>query len=119
MRGNGSRPGAGRPARLGVRKGDIVRVLSGKDRGRKGKILRVIPDEGKVVIEGVNVVKKHQRATAKVMQGGIIDQEAPLAASKVMLVCNKCNEPSRVTRKELPNGRRVRACKRCGEVLDK
>lgn len=118
MRESGWRPGAMR-ARLGVKKGDIVLVLKGKDRGRRGKVLRVLPDEGRVVIEGINVVKKHQRATGKVMQGGIIDQEAPMPSANVMLVCNKCNEPSRVARRELPDGRRVRTCKRCGEILDK
>lgn len=102
-----------------VRKGDTVVVLSGKDAGRRGKVVRTVPSEGKVIVEGVNIIKKHMRPTQKVMQGGIINQEAPLPSAKVMLVCGRCGKPTRVAKKTLADGRTVRACRRCGEVLDK
>ncbi len=104
--------------KMHVKKGDRVLVLSGKDKGKKGKVLEVLPAEGKVVVERVNVVKKHQKPTQKVMQGGIVDIEAPFHASKVMVICNKCNQPTRTGRRRLEDGTRVRVCKKCGEVLD-
>ncbi len=105
--------------KLNVRKGDTVVVLSGKFRGRKGKVIRVETDERRVVIEGVNVVKKHMKPRGKVMQGGIVDQEAPVRRDKIMLVCPRCNKPSRVGRTRLEDGRLVRVCHRCGEVVDR
>lgn len=100
-----------------IKKGDKVVVLSGKDRGKKGKVLEVWSQEDKVVVERVNVAKRHQRPTRD-FQGGIIEKALPLWSSKVMLVCPRCNEPSRVKRKEM-EGKGVRACGRCGEVIDK
>lgn len=105
--------------KIHVRKGDTVVVLSGKDAGKRGKIVRTVPAEGKVVVEGVNMIKKHMRPTQKVMQGGIINQEAPLPSAKVMLVCSRCGKATRVGTKTLADGRIVRACRKCGEVLDK
>jgi large subunit ribosomal protein L24 len=105
--------------KMNVRKGDTVLVLSGKDKGRRGKVIRVEPDKGRVVIEGVNVAKKHMKPRGKVMQGGIIDQEAPVVRSKVMLVCPRCGKPSRVGRTRMEDGRLVRMCRRCGEVVDR
>jgi large subunit ribosomal protein L24 len=105
--------------RVHVRKGDTVVVLSGKDAGKKGKILRALPDEGRVVVEGLNMVKKHTRPSRKMTQGGIISQEAPLYSAKVMLVCSHCGRPTRVVAKVLPDGKTVRACRRCGQALDK
>ncbi len=105
--------------KLHVRRGDTVLVLSGKDKGRRGKVTRAIPAEGRIVVEGINVVKKHVRPGPKVMQGGIVDQEAPIYASKVMLVCPRCNEPTRVGHTRLEDGRPVRVCKHCGEVIDR
>jgi len=102
-----------------VRKGDTVIVLSGKDAGKRGKVVRTVPAEGKVVVEGVNMIKKHMRPTQKVMQGGIVNQEAPLPGAKVMLVCSRCGKPVRPVNKVLADGRAVRACRKCGEVLDK
>ena len=101
-----------------VRRGDTVLVISGKNRGKKGKVLRVLPAAGRVVVEGVNIVKRHQRPTRQVMQGGIIEKEAPIHISNVMLVCPRCNQPTRVARRQLEDGRRLRACKRCGEVVE-
>lgn len=102
-----------------VRQGDTVLVLAGKDRGKKGKVLRVFPVDRRVMVEGVNIVKRHQRPTRQVMQGGIVEQEAPVHISNVMLVCPRCNTPTRVGKRRLENGRHVRACKHCGEVVDR
>jgi len=102
------------PARL--KKGDQVQVLSGKDRGKKGKILRVLPGKGKVVVERVNVAKRHQRATQK-FQGGIIEKPMPIDDSNVMLVCAKCGEASRVKSGKLADGTRVRMCKSCNQAV--
>ena len=100
-----------------IKKGDIVIVLSGKDKHKKGKVLQVLSQEGKVVVERVNVVKRHKRA-AKNFQGGIIEKPQAIFISKVMLVCPKCGEPVKMTGKIL-EGKKVRACKKCGEVIDK
>lgn len=102
-----------------VKKGDTVMVIAGKDKGKKGKILRVFPAKGRVLVEGINMIKRHTRPTQKVQQGGIITKEAPLDASNVQLVCASCGHPTRTGKKLLADGRRVRVCKRCGEVVDK
>jgi large subunit ribosomal protein L24 len=102
-----------------VKKGDNVMVIAGKDKGKKGKVLRVVPSTGRVVVEGVNMIKKHQRPNQKVMQGGIIDKEAPLALSNVQVICSKCGDPVRTGKKELEDGKMVRVCAKCGEVLDR
>jgi len=101
-----------------LKKGDTVLVLAGKDAGRKGKILKVTPDKGKVTVEGINRVRKHQRPTRALPQGGILRIEAALDASNVMLVCGKCDRPTRIGSKILANGEKVRCCKKCGEVLE-
>ncbi len=103
---------------LHVKKGDTVQVLSGKDKGKKGKVLTAIPKEGKVLVEGVNMVTKHTKPRAQGQTGGIIHQEAPIYASKVMHVCNKCNKPTRLAKKVLDSGEKVRYCKHCGEVFN-
>ncbi|MFX4263054.1 50S ribosomal protein L24 [Pelotomaculum propionicicum] len=100
-----------------VRKGDTALVIAGKNAGKKGKVLRVIPDSSKVVVEGVNVVKRHTRPTQKLPQGGIMQKEAPIHSSNVMLYCSKCNSPTRVGKKILENGEKTRVCKKCGESL--
>lgn len=105
-------------AKLHVKKGDMVLVLSGKDKGKKGKIIAAFPSEGKVVVEGVNLVKKHTRASKNV-QAGIHEQEAPIHSAKVMVICPNCNKPSRVKKLVQKDGSRVRACRKCGEALDK
>ncbi|MGB9859105.1 MAG: 50S ribosomal protein L24 [Moorellaceae bacterium] len=104
--------------KIHVRKGDTVVVITGKDKGKRGKVLRVMPSERRVVVEGVNIVKRHMRPTPKLQQGGIIEKEAPLDSSNVMLVCTKCDKPTRVGRRILPDGTKVRVCKKCGEVID-
>jgi large subunit ribosomal protein L24 len=102
-----------------VRRGDTVGVIAGKERGKRGKVLRVLRDSGRVVIEHVNMIKRHQRPTPKLRQGGIIEREGPMAVSNVLLVCGRCNRPVRVGIRILNDGRKVRVCKRCGESVDK
>lgn len=101
-----------------VKKGDTVLVLAGKDKGKKGKVLRVIPDKQRVVVEGVNKITRHVRPNRTNPQGGINKMEAPLAASNVMLICGKCKRPTRGQAKILGSGEKVRICKKCGEELD-
>lgn len=101
-----------------IKKGDNVLVIAGKDNGKKGKVLRVLPKEGRVVVEGVNRVKRHQKPTRALPQGGINKIESPLNMSNVMLVCGRCNKPTRVGVKVLDNKEKVRYCKKCGEVID-
>ncbi|MFN4189565.1 MAG: 50S ribosomal protein L24 [Pseudothermotoga sp.] len=102
-----------------IRKDDLVQVISGKDKGKRGKILKVVPKENKVVIQGINIVKRHQRPIPQLREGGIIEREAPIYASKVMIVCPSCDRPTRVGAKFLEDGTKVRVCKKCGEVIDK
>ncbi|MDD2509603.1 MAG: 50S ribosomal protein L24 [Syntrophomonas sp.] len=101
-----------------IKKGDTVLVTTGKDAGKKGKVLRVIPDKNRVVIEGVNRVKKHQKPSRAIPQGGILKIESPLNATNVMLVCSRCNKPTRIAHKLMENGEKARICKQCGEALD-
>jgi len=102
-----------------VKKGDIVCVISGKDKGKKGKVIKVLPRKKKAIVEGVNVAKKHQKPRPGVQQGGIIEMEMPIYTSKLMVVCSKCNKPTRIGHKVLENGSNVRICKKCQEVLDR
>ena len=102
-----------------VRRGDTVAVISGRERGKRGKVLRVIPETGRVIVEKVNMMRKHQRPTQKLRQGGIIEREAALAIANVLLVCARCDQPSRAGIKILGDGRKVRVCRRCGETIDK
>ncbi len=102
-----------------VRKGDTVIVVAGKERGKKGKVLRVIPEKGRVVVERINMVKKHQKPTQKIRQGGIIEREGAIHLSNVMLVDPGSNKPTRVGMKALSDGKKVRVARRSGEMLDK
>ena len=102
-----------------VRRGDLVGVITGRERGKRGKVLRVLTEKGRVVVEHVNMTKKHQRPTQKLRQGGIIERESPLALSNVLVVCGRCDKPSRSGIKTLADGRKLRICKRCGESIDK
>jgi len=105
------------PAKLKIKKGDTVLVVSGRERGKSGKVTRVSPDRGHVIVERLNVVKRHQKARGQ-QGGGIVEKEAPLSISNVMVLCAKCNQPVRIGRKELERGQRVRVCRSCGEQLD-
>lgn len=102
-----------------VRKGDRVLVLSGKDKGKKGKVVSALPGKNKVLIEGMNIIKKHARPTQKVPQGGIREMEAPLHASNVMLICPSCQLPTRIFYSNIGGDKKVRGCKKCGEYIDK
>ena len=102
---------------LKIKKNDKVVVLSGKDKGKQGKVLSVIPSESKVVVEGVNVATKHKKATRQTEQGGIVKKEAPIYACKVQRVCPKCNKPTRPAHKLLADGKKVRVCKKCGAEI--
>jgi large subunit ribosomal protein L24 len=105
--------------KLKLKKEDIVEVIAGREKGKKGKILALYPDAGKLTVEKLNMVKRHTKPSAQNKQGGIIEKEGRLAISNVMLVCDKCNKGVRVKRKQLEDGKRVRVCIKCGEVMDK
>jgi large subunit ribosomal protein L24 len=102
--------------KLRLKKGDVVLVLSGKDIGKQGAITRVIPDRNMVIVDGVNVAKKHQRATKATMQGGIIDKDMPIHASNVAIVCSACG-PTRIGYRVDDDGTKTRVCKKCGKDL--
>ena len=101
-----------------IRQNDEVEIISGRDVGKRGKVQQVFPRKGLVMVEGVNVVKRHQRPTATVRQAGIIQKEAPFPVSRVMLVCQRCNKPVRVGYTFLEDGRKVRVCKSCHEMIE-
>jgi large subunit ribosomal protein L24 len=103
--------------KLHVRKNDTVVVVSGKDKGKTGEVLKVSPKTGKVIVNGVNIVKKHQKPTRANAQGGIIEREGAINSSKVMLYCTKCKNATRISNKILEDGTKVRLCKKCGETL--
>ena len=102
---------------LHVKKGDTVVILSGDDRGKKGKVLEVSPKEGKVIVEGLNMVKKHVKPRKMGDPGGIIEAEGAMYASKVMVICPHCNKPTRVGHQKTGEETKVRICKRCKDVL--
>ncbi len=99
---------------LKIKKGDRVEVLTGKDRGKRGEVMRAMPDQGKVIVDGVNVAKKHQRPTKATMQGGIIDKDMPIPVANVAIVCPACGKRTRVGFKIDGDGTKVRVCKKCG-----
>lgn len=104
--------------RLAVRKNDLVQVIAGKDRGKQGRVLKVIPKTQRVVVEKINVIKRHTRPGKLSQQGGILEREAPIHVSNVMLICTRCDRPVRTGRAILADGRKARVCKKCGETLD-
>ena len=106
-------------AKLHVRKDDSVLVITGKDKGKQGKVLVAMPQDGKVIVEGVNVVKRHTKPNGQAQPGGIIEKEAAIDASNVMLYCPNCKQGVRVAVKVLENGEKVRVCKKCGETIGK
>jgi large subunit ribosomal protein L24 len=101
-------------AGMKIRKGDTVRVLTGKDRGKEGEVMRSLPREGKVIVDGVNVARKSQRPTRTTQQGGIIDKDMPIQVSNVALVCPSCGKPTRVGYTIDKSGEKARICKKCG-----
>lgn len=103
---------------LRIKKNDTVMVISGKHKGKRGRVIKVMPSDEKVIVEKVNIVKRHMKPSRKYAQGGIIEKEAPLHISKVMLVCPKCDKPTRIGAQVLADGSKVRVCKKCKEVID-
>jgi large subunit ribosomal protein L24 len=101
-----------------IRKNDSVMVISGREKGKTGKVLRVLPEKDSVVIERVNLVKRHSRPRGPQQPGGIVEKEASIPASNIMMMCDKCNAPVRVGHKTLGDGEKIRICRRCGEALD-
>ncbi|MCA1794304.1 MAG: 50S ribosomal protein L24 [Desulfobacteraceae bacterium] len=104
--------------KIRIKKDDKVKVLTGKDKDKIGKVLKVVKKTNRVVVENINVVKVHQRPTQANPQGGIVDKNMPIHISNIMLMCNSCVKPTRIGTKQLENGKRVRICKKCNEQID-
>ncbi|MBI3769377.1 MAG: 50S ribosomal protein L24 [Deltaproteobacteria bacterium] len=109
----------GRPPRSKIRKNDTVMVVAGRERGKTGKVLRVIREKNRVVIERLNMVKRHQKARGAQAPGGVLEKEASIDLSNVMLMCERCNAPVRIGGRRLEDGTGTRVCRRCGEVIDR
>lgn len=105
--------------RAHLRKGDTVEVIAGRYRGKRGKVLELMPGTRRAIVEGVNLVKRHVKRTPKMPQGGIVSKEAPLPLARLMVVCPRCGEAARTGRRVLGDGTKVRYCKRCSEQLEK
>jgi large subunit ribosomal protein L24 len=103
---------------LSVKKNDTVVVISGKEKGKRGRVLSVYPAKDSLLIEKINMIKKHMKPSRKYAQGGIIEKEAPIHISNVMLICPKCTKPTRIGSASLQGGKKVRVCKKCREVID-
>ena len=101
-----------------IKKDDKVRVIAGKDKGKVGKVLKVIQKKNRLLVENINIVKRHTKPNAQNRQGGILESEAPIHWSNVMLMCNKCIEPVRVKSRTLEDGKKVRICSKCNEIID-
>ncbi|WP_291463549.1 50S ribosomal protein L24 [Desulfobacula sp.] len=101
-----------------IKKDDKVKVLTGKDKGKIGKVLKVVKKTNRVIVENINVVKVHQRPTQANPQGGIVDKTMPIQISNLMVMCNSCVKPTRVGMKQLEDGKRVRICKKCNQQID-
>ncbi len=104
--------------KLHVKKDDLVMVVAGKDKGKSGKVLRVLPEKGRVLVENLNVIKRHTRPSQISKEGGIIEKEAPIAISNVQLLCPGCSMPARTGIKVLEDGSKVRFCKKCNEIVN-
>jgi len=102
---------------LKVRRDDIVLVVAGKDRGKKGKVLKVFPNNNRAIVERINMMKKHLRKRREQDQGGIIEMETPIHTSNLMVLCKHCNKPTRIGSKFLKDNTKARICKKCGETL--
>ena len=105
------------PNRLHVKTGDTVYVVSGKDKGKTGKIVKVFPSKGKILVEGINIITKHLKPNQMNPQGGVVKKPNPIYSSKVMLYCTSCSKATRIAKKILEDGKKVRVCKHCGEVI--
>jgi large subunit ribosomal protein L24 len=103
---------------LGLKKNDTVVIISGDEKGKKGRVLAVEPGNNRLLVERLNMIKRHMKPSKKYSQGGIIEKEAPVHQSNVMLVCPKCSKPTRIGNSILENGKKIRTCRKCGEVVD-
>ncbi|KJR43195.1 Ribosomal protein L24 [Candidatus Magnetoovum chiemensis] len=103
---------------LSIKKEDNVLILSGKEKGKKGRVLRIVSEKGKIIIEKINIIKKHMKPNKQNAQGGIIEKEGPINFSKIMLLCPRCGKPTKIANKKLDTGKKVRVCKKCKEVMD-
>jgi large subunit ribosomal protein L24 len=103
---------------LSIKKDDTVIVVTGAEKGKKGRVIDVHTDTQRLVIEGINIIKKHMKPSNKYKQGGIIEKEAPIHRSNLMLVCPKCDKPTRLGHSILEDGKKIRRCKKCGEVTE-
>ncbi len=101
-----------------IRKNDTVVIITGKDKGKKGKVRRVIPENNQLMVEGINMIKRHSRTRGAARQAGIIELEAPVHCSNVMLLCPKCGKPTRIGLGFLEDGRKVRLCRSCKEAIE-
>ena len=102
-----------------VHREDTVVVLTGKDRGKKGRVIRLFPKEDRALVEKINMVKRHTRPTQQLPQGGIVEKESPIHLSNLQVICSKCGKATRIAHKNLSSGQKARVCKKCGEILDK
>lgn len=105
--------------KLHVKKNDVVKIIAGKDKGKTGKVLRIFPAKSRVVVENLNVVKRHTRPTQLNPEGGIVEKAAPMNISNVMLICASCSEAVRTGVRVLEDGSKARYCKKCNEIVDK
>ncbi len=105
--------------KLTLKKNDQVLVVAGDERGKKGKVLKVFPEEYRAIVEGVNFIKKAQRPNQRSQKGGIIEKEAPVQISNLKVICRHCQKPTRLGRSRLESGQRIRVCKKCGEIIEK
>ena len=103
---------------LDIRKDDTIMVTTGDEKGKKGRVIDLSSEGNRLFIEGVNMIKKHMKPNKQYSQGGIIEKEAPVQRSNVMLVCPKCDKPTKIGNKMLENGKKIRECKKCGEVIE-
>ena len=104
--------------KLHVKKNDLVMIVAGKDKGKSGKVLRVLPEKGRILVENINLIKRHTRPSQSNSEGGIIEKEAPLAISNVQLLCQGCDKPARTGIRVLEDGSKVRFCKKCNEIVN-
>jgi large subunit ribosomal protein L24 len=104
---------------MNIKRDDIVLVIAGKDRGKRGRVRQVLPRENKVIVEGINIIKKHTKGRHGARQAGIIEREAPMYAAKVMPVCPSCDRGVRIGHQILDNGQKVRVCRHCGNIFER
>jgi len=107
-----------RIGKMQIRKNDNVMVISGKEKGKKGRVIAVYPRTSRVLVEKLNMIKRHTRPNQQLRQGGIVERESPIAVANVKLVCTKCDKPTAISRMAQGEGPRVRTCKQCNEAID-